>query len=55
MKSYLSLFVVSSIVYTAIGQDDIAYAPIPQAPIPIDRSKLFDHYRQYHAHKRILC
>ena len=42
MKSYLELLVVSSIVSTAIGQDDIAYAPIPQAPIPIDRSKLLE-------------
>jgi len=29
MKSFLLFFVVSSIVYTAIGQDEIAYAPIP--------------------------
>ena len=42
MKSYLVLLIVSSIVSAAIGQDDIAYAPIPQAPIPIDRSKLIE-------------
>ena len=39
MKSFLLFVVVSSIVYTAIGQDEIAYAPIP-----IDRSKLLDLY-----------
>ena len=42
MKSYLLLLIVSAVVSTAIGQDDIAYAPIPQAPIPIDRSKLLE-------------
>ena len=45
MKSYLVLLIVSSIVSTAIGQDDIAYAPIPQAPIPIDRSKLLEYIK----------
>ena len=42
MNSYFVLLIVSSIVSTTIGQDDIAYAPIPQAPIPIDRSKLIE-------------